>query len=81
MPKSTHLFLKTFVVAGTHQTPPEEAAGTSRRPGELLVTGSGCQDIIATDLVDDPLLTINNIENFKKACDFAMVRPGCFSCW
>jgi hypothetical protein len=73
--------LKTFVVAGTHQTPPEEAAGTSRRPGELRVTGSGRQDIIATNLVDDPLLTANNIENFKKVCDFAMVRPGCFSCW
>ncbi|XP_025820834.1 stress response protein nst1-like [Panicum hallii] len=52
--------------AGTHQTPPEEAAGTSRRPGELRVTGSGRQDIIATNLVDDPLLTANNIENFKK---------------
>jgi hypothetical protein len=73
--------LKTFVIAGTHQTPPEEAAGTSRRPGELLVTGFGCQDIIATDLVDDPLLMVNNIENFKKACDFAIVRPGRFSCW
>jgi hypothetical protein len=73
--------LKTFVVVGTHQTPPEEAAGTSRRPGEQLVTGSGCLDIIATDLVDDPLLTDNNIENFKKAYDFALVRPGCFSCW
>jgi hypothetical protein len=24
------------------------------------------------------LLTDNNIENFKKACDFAMVRPKYF---
>jgi hypothetical protein len=73
--------LKTFVIANTHQTPPEETAGTSRRPGEQLVIGSGCRDVIATDLVDDPLLTDNNIENFKKAYDFALVGPGCFSCW
>jgi hypothetical protein len=33
---------------------------------------AGARD--AADLVDDPLLTDNNIENFKKACDFAMGR-------
>jgi hypothetical protein len=67
--------LKIFVFAGAQQPLPEEAAGTSRRPGELLLTGSGYRDVITTDLVDDPLLTDNNIENFKKAYDFAMVRP------
>jgi hypothetical protein len=66
------------VFAGAQQSPPEEAAGTLRRPGELLLTGSGYRDVSAADLVDDPLLTDNNIENFKKACDFAMVRPECF---
>jgi hypothetical protein len=45
------------------------------------VTGFGCQDVITIDLVDNPLLTDNNIENFKKAYDFALVGPGCFSCW
>jgi hypothetical protein len=73
--------LKTFVVVGTNQTPPEEVAGTSRRSSEQLVIGSGCRDVITTDLVDDPLVTDNNIENFKKSYDFALVRPGCFSCW
>jgi hypothetical protein len=38
------------------------------------MTGFGYQDVIATDLVDDPMLTDHNIENFKKACDFAMVN-------
>jgi hypothetical protein len=70
--------LKTFVLVGTQRTPPEEAAGTSGGSRELLVAGSGYQDFIATDLVDDPLLIDNNIENFKKAYDFAMVRPKYF---
>jgi hypothetical protein len=52
--------------------------GTSRRPVELLLTGSGYRDVIANDLVEDPLLTDSNIENFKKACDFATVRPEYF---
>jgi hypothetical protein len=42
------------------------------------MTGSRYQDIIATDLVDDPMLIDNNIENFKKAYDFALVRPEYF---
>jgi hypothetical protein len=61
------------VPAGAQWSPPEEAVGTSRRPVELLLPGSGYRDVIAADLVDDPLLRDNNIENFKKACDFAMV--------
>jgi hypothetical protein len=66
------------VLAGAQRSPPEEATGTLRRPVELLLTGSGYRDVITTDLVDDPLLTDNNIENFKKACDFAMVLPEYF---
>jgi hypothetical protein len=61
------------VLAGAQRSPPEEATGTSRRSVELLLTGSGHRDVIAADLVDDPLLTDSNIENFKKAYDFAMV--------
>jgi hypothetical protein len=67
--------LKIPEFAGAQQPPPEGAAGTSRRSDELLMTGSRYQDIIATDLVDNPMLTDNNIENFKKVCDVAMVRP------
>jgi hypothetical protein len=72
--RSACYMLKTFVFAGAQLPPTEEAVGTSGRPSELLMTGSGYQDVIAIDLVDDPLLTDNNIENFKKAYDFVMVR-------
>jgi hypothetical protein len=43
----------------------------------------GCQDVIAADLVEDPMLTAGNIKTFKKAYkelyDFAMVRLEYFS--
>jgi hypothetical protein len=70
--------LRVFVIAGAQQPPSEEAAGTSRRPVELLPTGSGYRDAVATDLADDPLLADDNKENFKKACGFVMVRPEHF---
>jgi hypothetical protein len=42
------------------------------------MAGPGYQNIITTDLVDDPRLTDKNIKTFKKAYkelyDFAMVR-------
>jgi hypothetical protein len=42
------------------------------------MAGPGYQNVITTDLVDDPMLTANNIKTFKKAYkelyDFAMVR-------
>jgi hypothetical protein len=42
------------------------------------MTGPGHQNLIATDLVDDPMLTANNIKTFKQAYkelyDYAMVR-------
>jgi hypothetical protein len=53
--------------------------GTSGRPVELLLAGSGCRDAVAADLAGDLLLTDGNIENLKKAYDFAMVRPKHFS--
>jgi hypothetical protein len=71
--------LKTFVLAGAQQTPPEEAAGTSRGLGEILKVGPGYKNVINTDLVDDLVLTADNIKTFKKAYkelnDLAMVRP------
>jgi hypothetical protein len=63
------------VIAGARQLTTEEVAGTSGRPVELLLAGSGCQDVVATELAGDLLLTDGNIENLKKAHDFAMVRP------
>jgi hypothetical protein len=40
--------------------------GTSRNPEDLLVSGSGYQNIIFTELVDDPLLMVNNMRYFQK---------------
>jgi hypothetical protein len=75
--------MKASVLAGAQQPPPEEAAGTSGSPRELLKAGPGYRNVITTDLVDDPMLTDSNIKTFKKAYkelyDFAMVRPGYFS--
>jgi hypothetical protein len=72
-----HYVLNASWLAGAQQSPSEEAAGTSN-PGELLMAGPGYQNVITTDLVDDPMLTANNIKTFKKAYkelyDFAMVR-------
>jgi hypothetical protein len=68
LPRNRRSMLKIPELAGAQQPPPKGAAGTSRRSDELL----------GTDLVDDPMLTDNNIENFKKAYDFALVRPEYF---
>jgi hypothetical protein len=71
--------LKMLVVAGAQQPPPEEAVGTSGGPREILKAGPGYKNVINTNLVDDPMLTANNIKFFrrtcKELCDFAMVRP------
>jgi hypothetical protein len=53
--------------------------GTSGRPVEPLLAGSGCQDAVAANPAGDLLLSDGNIENLKKALDFAMVRPENFS--
>jgi hypothetical protein len=71
--------LRTFVIAGAPQLTTEEVVGTSGRPDELLLAGSGCQDAVAADLAGDQLLTDGNIENLEKAHDFTMVRPEQFS--
>jgi hypothetical protein len=70
--------LRILVIAGAQQPTTEEAVGSSRRPVELLLAGLGCRDAITADLAGDLLLTDGNIENLKKAHDFAMVRPGHF---
>jgi regulator of replication initiation timing len=67
--------LRIFVIAGAQQLTAEEVVGTSGRPVELLLPGSDCRDAVAAGLAGDLLLTDGNIENLKKAHDFAMVRP------
>ncbi|XP_025798841.1 uncharacterized protein LOC112878826 [Panicum hallii] len=61
---------------GAQQPASEDAAGTSRSPEDLLMTGPGYQNLIATDLVDDPMLMANNIKTLKQAYkelyDYAM---------
>jgi hypothetical protein len=51
------------------------------------MTEPGYQNITTTDLVDDPMLTANNIKTFKQAYkelyDYAMVRhdnSSAYSC-
>jgi hypothetical protein len=54
----------------------------------MLKAGSGCKDIINTNLMDDPRLTAENIKGFSKAYkelyDFTMVSPvylsACMHC-
>jgi hypothetical protein len=77
--------LKTFVLAGAQQPLPEEATGTSRSAGEILKARPGYKNVINTDLVDDPMLTAENIKTFKRTFkelyDFSMVRPEyCSAC-
>jgi hypothetical protein len=66
--------------AGVRPPPPEDAAGPSGSPREVLRAGSGQQNIITTDLVDDLLLSAENLKTFKSTFkelyDFSMVRLG-----
>jgi hypothetical protein len=70
--------LTTFVLAGARQPPTEEIAGTVGDPREILKAGSGYKNVINTNLVDDPMLSAENIKTFKRTFkelyDFSMVR-------
>jgi hypothetical protein len=66
LPRSGRDILTTFVLAGVRQPPPEDIAGSSRNPRETLKAGPGCKNVITTDLVDDPLLTAENLKTFKS---------------
>jgi hypothetical protein len=63
--------------AGVQPPPSGDAAGPSASPREVLRTGPGYQNIITTDLVDDLLLTAENLKTFKSTFkelyDFSMV--------
>jgi hypothetical protein len=75
--------LNAFRLASAPQPSTEEATGTSRNPGDLLVSGSGYKNIITKDLMDDPLLTIENMRYFQKISKemykFTLVRHDCSS--
>jgi hypothetical protein len=55
-----------FRLVGAPQPSTEEAAGISKNPEDLLVSKSGYNNIITKDLVDDPLLTVDNMRYFQK---------------
>jgi hypothetical protein len=78
LPGSGHSVLTTFVLAGVRQPPPEDIAGSSRNPREVLRAGLGYKNVITTDLVDDTLLSAENLRTFKSTFkelyDFSMVR-------
>jgi hypothetical protein len=60
------------------EPPPEDIAGSSRNPREVLRAGPGYKNVITTDLVDDTLLSAENLRTFKSTFkelyDFSMVR-------
>jgi hypothetical protein len=57
--------------------------GTSSNPGDLLVFGRGYKNIITKDLLDDPLLMIDNMRYFQKISKemykFTLVMHDCSS--
>jgi hypothetical protein len=68
------------MLAGVQQPPSGDIAGSSGNPREMLRAGPGYQNIITTDLVDDLLLTAENLKTFKSTFkelyDFSMVILG-----
>jgi hypothetical protein len=72
-----------FRLAGAPQPSTEEATGTSGSPAALLMSGRGFKNIITKDLLDDPLLTIDNMRYFQKISKemykFTLVRHDYFS--
>jgi hypothetical protein len=75
--------LNAFRLAGAPQPSTEEAAGTSGNSGTLLMSGRGFKNIITNDLLDDPLLSVDNMRYFQKISKemyrFTLVRHDCSS--
>jgi hypothetical protein len=68
--------LNASCLAGVEQSPPEEAAGAST-PRELLMTGPEHQNLIPTELIDDPLLTASMSHPIYKDINRAIIyAPG-----
>jgi hypothetical protein len=80
LPRSGRNILTTFVLAGVQQPPPEDIAGSSMNPRKILKARPGYKNVITTDLVDDPLLTAENLKTFKSTFKelyyFSMVILG-----
>jgi hypothetical protein len=75
--------LNAFRLAGAPQPSTEEAADTSGNSRTLLMTRRGFKNIITNDLLDDPLLSVNNMRYFQKISKemytFTLVRHDCSS--
>jgi hypothetical protein len=75
--------LNAFQFAGAPQPSTEEAAGTSGDPGTLLTSGRGFKSVIPLDLLDDPLLSADNMKYIQKISKemykFTLVRHDCSS--
>jgi hypothetical protein len=80
LPRSGHNVLTTLYTCRCPAAPSGDTAGPSGSPHEVLRTGPGYQNIITTDLVDDLLLTAENLKTFKSTFkelyDFSMVILG-----
>jgi hypothetical protein len=68
------------VLAGVQPPPSGDAAEPSGGPREVLRAEPGHQNVITTDLVDDLLLSAENLKTFKSTFkelyDFSMVILG-----
>jgi hypothetical protein len=72
--------LTTLCSCRCPRTAAGDIAGSSGNPREILRAGPGYKNVITTDLVDDPLLTAENLRTFKSTFkelyDFSMVILG-----
>jgi hypothetical protein len=72
-----------FRLAGAPHPLTEEATGTSGDSGTLLMSGRGFKNTIINDLLDDPLLSVDNMRYFQKISKemykFTLVRHDCSS--
>jgi hypothetical protein len=75
--------LNAFELAGALQPSTEEATGTFGDPATLLTSRRGYKNLITLDLLDDPLLSANNMKYFQKISKemykFTLVRHDCSS--
>ena len=73
-------------LVGDPQLPTEGIAGTSRPPRDLLVSGKGYKNLIFKELLDDPMLSLDNMRYFQKISKemykFTLVShaPICCTC-
>jgi hypothetical protein len=56
--------LNAFRLAGAPQPSTKEVVGTSGNSGTILMPGRGLENIVINDLLDDPLLSVDNMRYF-----------------